>query len=400
MRPTIKRVVISAFLLLALVLPVLAACGSVQRDSGRSEAVPEDLATVWQTYRALQERYVGGDTLDPEKLSAAAIRGMLESLDDPFASYFDAGNFRSSLDDIEGTFEGIGATVTMRDGYPTIVAPLPDSPADKAGLNAGDVIRGVEGESIDGLTLQEVVGMIRGPSGTPIRISIQPEGTGVITEVTIFRAEILLASVSSEILSDGIARVRITKFVSKTSSELEQVLKELEERNVEGIVLDLRNNPGGLVTAVVEVASQFLDGGMLGYQINASGKRTDWNVEGGGRVIDQPIVVLVNRGSASGSEVVAGAIQSRERGEIIGTRTFGKGVVNISIQLDDGSGLHIPTATWFTPTGKQIGQVGLTPDIEVVPTLREVEAGRDPQLDKALEILREAVGAPSLTRAS
>ena len=244
MRPTIKRVVIPSLLLLALVLPVLAACGAFQRDSGRSEAVPEDLATVWQTYRALQERYVGGDALDPEELSAAAIRGMLESLNDPFASYFDASNFRFSLDDIEGTFEGIGATVTMRDGYPTIVAPLPDSPADKVGLNAGDVIRGVEGESIDGLTLQEVVDMIRGPSGSPIRLSIQPEGTELITEVTIFRAEIRLASVRSEILSDGIARVRITRFVGKTSSELEQVLKELEERNVEGIVLDLRNKPG------------------------------------------------------------------------------------------------------------------------------------------------------------
>ncbi len=391
MRSVLKRHLLPSFLLMALVLPLLAACVSIQRTSDRSDAVPEDLAAVWETYLALQERYVDGDALDPGRLSAGAIRGMLEALDDPFAIYFDAENFQSSLDDIEGNFEGIGATVAMQDGFPTIIAPLPNSPAARAGLAAGDVIRAVEGESIEGLTLQEVVALIRGPSGSPVRLSVQSVGSEEVSEITIVRDQIHVASVTVDLLQDNIAHVRITGFLSQTADELKTILEELIEQDVRGIVLDLRNNPGGLVSAVIDVASEFLDDGLVGFEVDASGKRTDWQVKSGGQFIDPPMAVLVNRGSASCSEVLAGALQDTGRGTIVGTQTFGKGVVNASIRLPDGSGLYIPTAAWFTPNGTQIGRIGLSPDILVTRSQEDLQAGRDPQLDIAIETVRQAL---------
>ena len=236
MRPIVKRYVIPSVLLLAVLLPLLAACGAIQRDRS---GVPDDLEAVWEAYRTIQERYVDREALDPDELSEGAIRGMLEVLDDPFITYLDPSDFRAVRNVIQGTFEGIGATVAMEDGFPTIVAPMPDSPADRAGLRTGDVIREVEGESIEGLTLQEVVEKIRGPKGTPVSLRIQRAGAEGLTGISIVRDEIRLASVSAQMLDDDIARVRVTQFVSNTSEELLEVLEDLRERNVRGIVLDL-----------------------------------------------------------------------------------------------------------------------------------------------------------------
>ena len=379
----------------ALVLAIaVAGCVSPRREAPPQPTVPpgvpEELAKVWEAYRALQERYVNREALDSDNLADGAIRGMIEALEDPFTAYFDAGQFRSSLEDIEGAFEGIGASVTIRDGNVTVVAPLPDTPAERAGIQPGDVILQVEDESIEGLALEGVIDRIRGPEGTPVRLLIQREGRGEI-EIVIVRARIQVTSVSVSMLTEKVARVRVTQFVRPTSEELRQVLIDLSRQEVDGIVLDLRNNPGGLLTVVVEVASQFLDDGLVLYEMDSAGKRTDWKVLEGGLAREVPLVVLVNKGSASGSEVVAGAVQAHRRGPVIGTETFGKGVVNIPQQLSDGSGLYISTAYWFTPSGEQISSRGLTPDIRVERTQEDIEAERDPQLDRALEVLETAI---------
>jgi carboxyl-terminal processing protease len=348
---------------------------------------PEDLAKVWEAYEVLQERYVDRQSLDKEKLAEGAIRGMIATLDDPFTSYFPPRRYQENLELFEGAFQGIGAQVAIRDGHVTVVSPIPDTPADKAGLRAGDIILAVEDQSVEGLTLDEVIDRIRGPKGTPVRLRILQAQTNRIMDLRIVRDEIKNATVTYGLLEGPIARVRLTQFVERTDEDLIRALDELKDQKVRGIVLDLRNNPGGLLRVVIRVASQFLDKGLVLYEVDASGTRTDHAVQGGGDAKTIPLVVLVNGGSASGSEVVAGALQDQRRAVIIGTQTFGKGVVNTPIRLSDGSGMIVTTARWYTPNGRQIGKVGITPDVLVERTPEDIAAGRDPQLAKALELL-------------
>ena len=355
--------------------------------------LPSQLAKVEEAYRALRERFVDREKLDPKKFSQAAVRAMVDSLDDRFTTYFTAERFRMTQETFRGTFEGIGANVTVRDGRVTIVAPLPDSPAQWAGIMPADVILVVDGEPVEGYSLGMVIDRIRGPEGEPVRLRIERPETGEVIDVTIVREGIRHITATFDLVADRVARVQITQFVATTVDELERVLDEVLELGVAGVVLDLRNNPGGLVTSVVDVASQFLSDGLVLFQIDADGERKEWKVTGGGKAREIPLVVLVNEGSASASEVLAGALQDKGRALIIGTQTFGKGVVNIPIEFSDGSGLFITTARWFTPKGRTIGDVGITPDIEVPRTVDQIAEGQDPQLEAALDVLEERIGA-------
>jgi len=391
----LSRIALALGISILIVAIATAACG----DSESGEQLPSELAKVEEAYRALRERYVDRDKLDPEKFSEAAVRAMVDALDDRFTTYFSAERFRMREETFQGTFEGIGANVTVRDGRVTIVAPLPDSPAQRAGIMPADVILAVDGELVEGFSLGMVIDQIRGPEGEPVRLRIERPETGEVIDITIVREGIRHVTSSFELVADRVARVQITQFVTTTVDDLKRVLDEVLELGVDGIVLDLRNNPGGLVTSVVDVASQFLSEGLVLFEINADGKRTEWRVTGGGKAREVPLVVLVNEGSASGSEVLAGALQDQDRAPIIGTQTFGKGVVNTPVQFSDGSGLIITTARWFTPNGRTIGDVGITPDIEVPLTVDDIDEGRDPQLDKALDVLERNIesGSSSLS---
>ena len=366
---------------------VISACGVFSSDDDSSH----DLAKVLEAYEKLQENYVDRELLDPEVLSEAAIRGMLSALDDPFTTYFDPRGFEAAVGDIQGEFTGIGAEVTVRDDKPTVVAPIPGTPAEAAGLRAGDVFVEVDGRSLEGLSLDDVIFLIRGPKGEPVILKIFRASTDETFDVTIIRDTIRTVTVRTERLDNGIVRVRISQFAGRTGEELEAALKELNEEGVRAIVLDLRNNPGGLLDVVVDVASEFLEGGLILYEIDGLGERRDWEARSGGQNIDTPMVVLVNGGSASGSEVVAGAMQARGRATVIGTQTFGKGVVNLPIPLKDGSGIYVTIARWFTPTGDQIGDIGITPDIIFEQSEDAVTAGQDPQLEKAIEVVEAEI---------
>ena len=349
----------------------------------------EGMDGLLAVYESLEESYFSRDEVDLEALNERALISMLAALDDPFTGYHaprDYGHVTGEL--ITGAFSGIGAEVTMVDGLPTIVSPLPDSPAERAGVMAGDVLVEVDGTPLAGLSLRDAIDLVRGPKGSIAKITIRRPGVAEPVLVEIERDTIERRTVEVYDL-DGVARIRLSHFTSPSDEQLEGVLAELNQET-RGIILDLRNNPGGVIDSVVNVVSEFFDDGLVMYEINADGDRTDHEVREGGLAVDTPMVVLVNGGSASGSEVAAGALQSRGRAKVVGLQTFGKGVVNLPIELSDGSGVFVTIARWYTPTGQQIGSIGITPDVIVRPG-----DGPDVQLDTALQLLRAEIAKAS-----
>jgi len=273
----------------------------------------------------------------------------------------DPDDYEMFTSGLEGEFEGIGAYVGERDGQITIIAPIPGTPADEAGIRSGDVIMGVDGESTVGWSVQDAVNVIRGPRGTPVRLLILHEGDTELVEIEIIRAEIEVPSVYFEMRGE-IAHISIAEFTERTDGELSDALDDASEQEATGIILDLRNNPGGLLSAVVDVTSRFLSGGIVLSIIDREGHQTDYPVEHTGSDIELAVVVLVNQFSASSSEVMAGALQDHGRAVIAGTNTYGKGSAYNLYPLSNGSGLYLTTARWYTPEGRIIEGEGIEPD--------------------------------------
>ena len=357
-------------LLLALGLLVLPGTGcSLIPDQTTSES-ELDVTLLEEVWEIIQERYVEPDELDVEALIQGAARGMVNALDDPHSTYMDPDDYEVFTSGLEGEFEGIGAYVGERDGQITIIAPIPGTPADEAGIKSGDVIMGVDGESTVGWSVQDAVNVIRGPRGTPVRLLVLHEGDTELVEIEIIRAEIEVPSVYFEMRGE-IAHISIAEFTERTDGELSDALDDASEQEATGIILDLRNNPGGLLSAVVDVTSRFLSGGIVLSIIDREGHQTDYPVEHTGSDIELVMVVLVNQFSASSSEVMAGALQDYGRAVIAGTTTYGKGSANNLYRLSDDSGLYLTTARWYTPEGRIIEGEGIEPDFPL--DLEEVD---------------------------
>ena len=355
-----------------------------------SELPPEfdRLAEVW---KLLEQEHIDRDTLDAETLSAGSVRGLLQALDDPYASYLDAKQYGVESQDFKGFFEGIGAHVSMRDGHLVIIAPMKDSPAEKAGIRPGDEILAINGGSTAQISLLEAVSKIRGEKGTSVDLLVLHLNQAEPLTITVIRGVIPLNSVRLTMLEDRVGHLRIFSFGSKTNEELEKALREFKEAEGAGLVLDLRNNPGGLLQSVVDVAGQFFDDGLVLYEVNAHGERTNWDAKSGGEGRDIPMVVLVNQFSASASEVLSGALMDHDRAEVIGVTTFGKGSVNTLRPLSDGSGVYFTIGRWHTPLGTLIEGEGIAPDIIVAMPPDSTE---DVQLSRAVEILQRQVVQP------
>jgi len=322
------------------------------------------LEVVEQAWDIIFHDYVDKGSLDTSTLTGGAIKGMVEALGDPYSAYLDPETYQLSLSGLEGRFEGIGAHVAVRDGQLLIIAPIAGSPAARAGIRAGDIVLEIDGVSTSDMSLAEAVLRIRGPKGTTVKLLVVHEGETEPQVIEIVRAEIEVPSVRFEMKGD-IAYVGITYFSERTEDELSPVLQRIAEEAASGIVLDLRSNPGGSLDEVVDVASNFLPSGVVVNVVDNQGRKTALSVNPGNITTDLPMVVLVDGYSASGSEVLAGALQDYGRATIAGTKTFGKGSVNVLRQLKDGSGLYITTARWLTPRGRLIEGEGLYPDYEL-----------------------------------
>ncbi len=353
------KIVLSLFLAVIIALAFTAGC-----FIGGGTSPQSDLGIIEQAWEIILRDYVENDQVDTEALAQGAVRGMLEVLGDPYTSFLDAEAYQLSLRSLEGSFEGIGAYVTIKDEQLMIIAPIADSPADRAGIRAGDVILEVDGQSTTGMSLAEAVLLVQGPEGTRVDLLVLHEGETEPELISIIRAVIEVPSVEFE-MREEIAYIIISHFSERTTGELLPVMEAIVQQGAEGIVLDLRSNPGGLLDTVVDVAGFFLEEGVVVDVVDNKGNHDVYRVEVGGITTDLPLVVLVDEYSASASELLAGALQDYERATIAGARTFGKGSVNILRRLDDGSGLYITNARWFTPNGRLIEGEGIYPDYEL-----------------------------------
>jgi len=356
-----KRMKITLIILFSISL--LALSFGVGYDLGRSPQ-SESLGIIEQAWNIIFTDYVDKDKLDASELKQGAVKGMLEALGDPYSSYLDAETYQLGLSSLEGEIEGIGAQVAIREEKITVIAPIADSPADKAGVKAGDIILEINGESTKEMSLAEAVLKIRGPSGTAVKLLIQHQDERQPKAIEIIRAKIELTSVRFEMRGDT-ALIKITYFSNRTDQELTPIIAGLAGNGAKGIILDLRSNPGGLLDTVVDVFSHFLKEGIAVKVVDNQGRQSTKSTKPSEVTTDLPMVVLVDNYSASGSEVLAGALQDYKRATIAGAKTFGKGSVNLFRQLEDGSGIYITTARWLTPNGRVIEGKGIEPDFQL-----------------------------------
>ncbi len=342
-----------------------------------------------QEVLTLLQRDFYGEIPERESLTHGAIRGMLRTLDDPYTSFVEPSVADILREDATGQFEGIGATVSMReDGFLEIVRPLPGHPAESAGLQAGDLVLTVDETDITGMGLYEAIALIRGPADTDVELEIARPGQQDTFFVTITRASIEMPIVESEMLENDIAYISLTEFDATARERVENALEGLLEENPQGLIFDLRNNPGGFLAQAIQVADLFLDEGLVAIERDSRGEEKSFYSYDGDIGEDIPLVVLVNGGSASASEIVAGAFQDRDRAVLIGTLTLGKGSVQLPHNLSDGSQLRVTIARWFTPNDNSIHGNGLAPDLEV-PYPPDTPVDTDPQLNRAIEYLQE-----------
>ncbi len=350
-----------------------------------------------EIYGILEEDFVNPDALDPELLKLGAINGILQALGDPHTVYIDPESYELGIDVISGAFEGIGAQVEQDPvtGAIVIVTPFRDSPAENAGVRAGDVVLTVDGESTDGWTVAQAVRSIRGPEGTEVVLGIE-HSDGSTDEVTITRGTIVIPTVFTRDIEDEagnpvseLAYIELQQFTDQAVRDLDEELERIVDEGYSGIILDLRRNPGGGLDATIRTADMFLDEGVIIREVSREGQESVTSAKPGGPATEIPIVLLVGPGSASGSEVLACALRDNGRATLVGEQTFGKGSVNHLRELSDSGALYVTIARWECPSGEQIEAVGIEPDVEVVITEDDIQADRDVQLFAAIDYMRD-----------
>lgn len=361
-----------------------------------------NFSEFWDVWNDLKSHFYQ-QPVDDKKLFYGALRGMTEAVGDPYTNYFEPTDAEEFSSDLKGEFSGIGAEIGAKDGQLQIVAPLPDSPAEKAGIKPQDRILKINGEESLTMPVDEAVSKIRGEKGTKVTLQLGrlPEGATSSTkqapkiiDVTITRDTIVVHSVKLVAKDNGVFVIEIHNFNSDTADGFSDAVDQALAKNAKGLVIDLRNDPGGYLDKAVSVAGEWLPDQLVVQQRERGVITEKYKGTGKGRLKDIPTVVLVNEGSASASEILAGALQDTKKAVIVGKQSFGKGTVQDYLEYDDGSALKVTIAEWLTPNGRSIAHEGITPDVQVDLTADDINADRDPQLEKALELLRTGKARP------
>ena len=352
----------------------------VTRETPKSTAA--DFGLFWTVWDKLNEQYVDKSKLVPQKMVEGAISGMVAAVGDPYTVFLPTAQNKEAKDELDGVFEGVGIQLGFKDSKLAVVAPLEGTPAKRAGVKAGDLIVRIKDKSTEGMTLPEAVSMIRGPKGTSVELTLVRKGEDKPIEVSLTRDTILVKSVTVE-FKDGVAILKLNRFGDRTQEEWNEAVAKIRD---EKIVLDLRNNPGGYLDGAVYMAGEFLAAGKtVVVQQYGDGTKENRRVDRNGRLLKAKLVVLVNEGSASAAEILAGALQDYKRAKIVGVKTFGKGSVQQPEDFPGGAGLHVTIAKWLRPSGEWIDKIGVKPEVEVKPD--DKDESHDLQLEKAVEML-------------
>ncbi|MDD5464474.1 MAG: S41 family peptidase [Candidatus Moranbacteria bacterium] len=362
------------------------------KDQGADGAI--DFSLFWSVWDLLKSKYVDAGSLDAKKLYYGAIKGMLAATGDPYTTFLDPVENQKFGEDISGNFEGIGAELGIKSGILTVIAPLQGTPAEKAGIRSGDKIIKIDGKSSGDMTIEEAVDHIRGKKGTSVVLTVYREGNADAQDITVQRGIINVKSVTFEVKENNIAYIKITRFGDDTNKLFAEAIKKVATAKNQGLVIDLRNNPGGYLETSIDVASKLLPKGKI-VVIEESGNKSQKKMytRGGDVASEIETVVLINEGSASASEILAGALKNnRSNITLVGKKSFGKGSVQEFIEMPQGTAAKITVARWLTPDGTQINEQGIKPDNEVEFSDEDYENNRDPQLDAALKILKEKLG--------
>ncbi len=353
--------------------------------------VTVDFKLFWDVWELVSKSYIDKTAIDPNKMYYGAIQGMVAALGDPYTVFLPPESQKSIKEELGGSFEGIGIELGFnKDKQMVVVAPLEGTPADKAGLKPEDMIVKIEGKSTGGMALPDAVKLIRGPKGTQVTLTVYHDGDKDTKEVKLTRDTIVVKSVTTSFKETAsgkkIALVKVSRFGERTNTEWDESVSDVLASGAQGLVLDLRNNPGGFLDDAVYIASEFLDGGDVVLQEDAQKNRFSYKVNRQGKILKLPVVVLVNKGSASASEILSGALEDRKRAKLVGVKTFGKGTVQETQELPGGTGIHITTHKWLTPNGRWANATeGFEPDFKVEAD--KEDQTKDLQLDKALELL-------------
>jgi carboxyl-terminal processing protease len=363
---------------------------SLRGCGGRhARRIPQPLCPFWETWDIIHNQFVD-QPVDDLALMRGAIRGMLEALGDRHTSYMTPEEFMQANEALEGEYEGIGAWVDITGEYVVIISPMRGSPAAEAGLLPNDIIIGIDGEDMTGIPGDLVLRRILGPAGTDVTLTIRRDTETF--DVTITRATIVVPTVEFEMLEDNIAYIGLYNYGERTTEQVRNALQELLAQNPDGLIFDLRGNGGGFLNTAIQVVSEFIADGVVMYEQYGDGDTFTYEAIPGGLATEIPLVVLVDEGTASASEITAGAIQDRGRGPLVGVTTFGKGSVQSWVTLrNNAGGVRVTIARWLTPNGRQISEIGLEPEYIVEMTPEDFAAGRDPQLDKAIEVLKDLI---------
>lgn len=349
-----------------------------------------DYTLLWDTLDLLNKKFIE-QPLDQQKLLYGAVSGLVNAAGDPYSVFFTPEDSKKFNEELKGSFDGIGAELGIKNDQLVIIAPLEDTPASKAGLLPGDIILAINNEPTSGITIDQAVSKIRGPSGTDVTLTILHPGKRQPQEITITRARIEIESVkfeTKELNGKRIGVLKLNRFGEDTKGAVDHVVDVLLSGNYSGVIVDLRNNPGGFLETSIQVAANWVEQGkVVVKEVNYEGKEKEYSASGLSRLKDFKTIVLVNGGSASAAEILAGALQDYKLGTLVGEKTFGKGSVQEVHDLKGNSSLKLTVAKWLTPKGRDINKQGLEPDIKVELTAADAEAKKDPQMDKALELL-------------